>query len=127
MTDYAQSKVLVVDDVPSARQVVMRLMKQIGFRLLEEAETGSLALDRLQKGGIDLVIADAEMPGMTGYDLLKQLRKEPEYQSLPFILTATSASKSDVIDAFNSGVTKFLVKPFNLKTLKKTLSQIEDF
>lgn len=118
-----KAKVLVVDDVPSARKVVSRLLQKIGLTDIIEASTGDDALNKLQEGEVQLVISDWNMPEMDGLTLLNKMR-ESKSEQIPFILITSSADRDEVIHAFNAGISDYIVKPFNGETLAKKVESV---
>ncbi|NOY52965.1 MAG: response regulator, partial [Deltaproteobacteria bacterium] len=75
--------VLVVDDFPTMRKIIMNLLKQLGFKKIKEAENGEHALSVLRADHVDFVITDWNMPKMSGIDLLKSIRADTGLKSMP--------------------------------------------
>ena len=117
-------KILIADDIDSARKVVLRLLHKIGFKDICEAKDGTEALKKLNESPIDLVIADLDMPGMTGLELLKEIRHTPELQHTLFILIASDAAKQHVMEAAKEKVSRFLLKPFTQLALEEAIENI---
>jgi two-component system chemotaxis response regulator CheY len=118
-----KARVLVVDDVPSARKVVTRLLNKIGLTDVIEASTGDDALGKLQQDEVQLVISDWNMPEMDGLTLLNKMR-ENKINQIPFILITSSADRDEVIQAFKAGISDYIVKPFNGETLAKKVQSV---
>jgi two-component system chemotaxis response regulator CheY len=118
------AKVLVVDDVPSARKVVSRLLNRLGLTNIVEANSGDDALQHVQSGGVSLVISDWNMPSMDGLTLLNKLRDETQSADVPFILITSSADRDEVIHAFKAGISDYIVKPFNGETLGRKVESV---
>ncbi len=116
--------VLVVDDFATMRRIIKGVLKDLGFKNVIEAENGKVALSELKKEEIGLVIADWNMPEMTGIDLLKALRSDDRFKELPFIMVTAEGQKANVIEAVKAGVTNYIVKPFTPDTLKQKLEAI---
>jgi two-component system chemotaxis response regulator CheY len=72
---------------------------------------------------IKLVLSDLNMPGPSGLDFLKQVRSITKLKTLPFLLVTTESEKGAVMEAAMSGVSAYIVKPFNLETLTKRLGE----
>jgi len=117
-------KVLVVDDFATMRRIIKNVLKQIGFTKILEADDGTTALEVLKENKVDLIISDWNMPNMTGLDLLKTVRGEKSTQSIPFLMVTAEAQKDNVIQAVQSGVSNYLVKPFTADAIKEKLTQI---
>ena len=76
-------KVLVVDDFATMRKIVRNILKQIGFEDIAEAEDGNVALHLIKNEKVGLVVTDWNMPNMSGLDLLRQIRQDPQTSNLP--------------------------------------------
>jgi two-component system chemotaxis response regulator CheY len=118
--------VLVVDDFLTMRRILKNILKQVGFSNLHEAEDGSQALEIIKSGNpkIDLVIADWNMPKMTGIELLKIIRADESTKAMPVIMVTAEAQKSRVLEAVQAGVSNYIVKPFTAETVKAKLDQV---
>lgn len=118
-------KILIVDDFPTMRKIVRQVLRQLGYNDVEEAEDGEAALRFLrQKNDIQFVISDWNMPNMTGIELLKSVRADPALRGLPFLMVTAEADKENIVEAVKSGVSSYIVKPFNAATLKEKIEKI---
>jgi len=113
--------VLIVDDFATMRRIVKGVLKDLGFKNIIEAENGKAALSELKKEEVGLVISDWNMPEMTGIELLKAVRAQDQFKSLPFIMVTAEGQKDNVLEAVKAGVTNYVVKPFTPETLKQKL------
>ena len=113
-TPKAEMKsVLVVDDSPTMRRMVMasvRLLPQVSF---VEAGSGLETIERLALKPVDLVVLDLNMPDMHGIEVLKFLRGHQAYQSIPVIVLTTRGDDTSREDATRAGATVYLTKPFD--------------
>jgi two-component system chemotaxis response regulator CheY len=101
------------------------VLRQLGYNNVQEAEDGESALRILrQKTDIQFVISDWNMPNMTGIELLKAVRAEPSLKGLPFLMVTAEADKENIVEAVKSGVSSYIVKPFNAATLKEKIEKI---
>ncbi len=112
-------KVLVVDDFATMRRIIRSALKQIGFTKIIEAEDGTDALRELKREDIGLILADWNMPKMTGLDLLKAIRGDEGLKDIPFIMVTAEGQKDNVLEAVKSGVSNYIIKPFTPETLEK--------
>jgi two-component system chemotaxis response regulator CheY len=119
-------KVLIVDDFSTMRRIIKNLMRDLGFNNTSEADDGNTALPMLKSGGYDFLITDWNMPGMTGIDLLRAVRNDPDMANLPVLLVTAEAKKEQIIEAAQAGVNGYIVKPFNVATLKEKIEKIFD-
>lgn len=118
-------KILIVDDFPTMRKIVKQVLKQLGYTNVSEAEDGALALAFLKANPqIEFVISDWNMPNMTGIELLKSVRADAKLKHLPFLMITAEADKENIVEAVKSGVSNYIVKPFNAGTLKEKIEKI---
>jgi two-component system chemotaxis response regulator CheY len=117
-------RVLVVDDLGSARKILRKLLEEIGSFDIDEAADGAQALKKLQTEQFDLVISDWEMPKMKGIELLEALRQDSKFTQLPFIMITANRTREGVIKASNSGVSDYISKPFDSATLKRKIDAV---
>ncbi len=117
-------RLLVVDDSSTMRRIIKNSLKSIGFDDVAEAENGEGALTRLKAEKIDMVITDWNMPAMNGLELVAAMRANPTFQKTPVLMVTTVAEKDSILQAMQTGVTNYVVKPFDAATLKKTIDQI---
>src|SRR3569623_1978055 len=110
--------VLVVDDYNTMIRIIRNLLKQLGFENIYDASDGSAALAKMRGKKYGLVISDWNMEPMTGYDLLKDVRGDPNLATTPFIMITAVSKTENVIAAKKAGVNNYIVKPFNPATLK---------
>lgn len=117
-------KILVVDDFSTMRRIVKGILGQLGFKNIVEAENGAEALEIVQKGGIDFVVSDWNMPVMNGLDFLKNVRKEKNPKDLPVLMVTAEALKENVVEAIQAGANNYVVKPFTPDVLEEKLATI---
>ena len=116
--------VLVVDDYQTMIRILRNLLKQIGFKDVDDASDGTAALAKLRERKYGLVISDWNMEPMTGYELLQHVRADEALSSLPFIMVTAEAKTENVIAAKKAGVNNYIVKPFNAATLKTKIEAV---
>lgn len=117
-------KVLIVDDFATMRRIVKGVLKQLGFLNIIEAEDGNAALEELRKEKIGLIVSDWNMPNMSGLDLLKAVRGDEKFKSIPFIMVTAEGQKDNVIEAVKSGVSNYIIKPFTPETFNEKLQKV---
>lgn len=121
---HPNSRILIVDDFPTMRKIVRGVLRQLGFNNIEEAEDGAQAYAKLEKEEFDFIVSDWNMPNMTGLELLKAVRANPKTKHLPFLMVTAEADKENIVEAVKSGVSNYVVKPFNAGTLKEKIEKI---
>ncbi len=117
-------KILVVDDFSTMRRIIKNLLRDLGFSNTAEADDGITALPMLQTGKFDFLVTDWNMPGMTGIDLLKTIRADDKLKTLPILMVTAEAKREQIIEAAQSGVNGYVVKPFTAQTLKQKIDKI---
>jgi len=117
-------KILVVDDFSTMRRIIKNLLRDLGFTNTEEADDGVTALPMLQTGRFDFLVTDWNMPGMTGLDLLKEVRKDANLVSMPVLMVTAESKREQIIEAAQAGVNGYVVKPFTAATLKEKIDKI---
>ncbi len=117
-------KILIVDDFSTMRRIVKNLLQDLGFNNTVEADDGNTAVPVLKAGGIDFVITDWNMPGMTGLDLLKTIRADAALKALPVLMVTAEAKKEQIVEAAQNGVNGYIIKPFTAATLKEKMDRI---
>jgi len=124
MAVEATFPILIVDDYQTMIRNVRNLLRQLGFEHIDEASDGTTALAKMHTRSYGLVISDWNLEPMTGYDLLQEVRKDPNLASTPFILVTAESKTENVIAAKNAGVSNYIVKPFNAQTLKSKIDAV---
>ena len=114
---------LIADDYSTARRLIKDSLQQIGFSCLE-SENGNQALSLIQQTTLDLVIADVNMPEKNGLELLEDIRTDDNMMDLPVVLTMLEPFEDLISDARKLGMNDYLVKPFDVFTLSKTLDKL---
>lgn len=108
--------ILIVEDEPEIRELLNFSLARAGFRVTK-AESAESALQKLFNQLPDLVIVDWMLPGMSGVDLAKRIRKDELTSSLPLLMLTARSEESDVLKSFDSGIDDYMSKPFSPKEL----------
>lgn len=117
-------KILVVDDFSTMRRIIKNLLNDLGFANISEADDGNTALPVLKKGGFDFLVTDWNMPGMTGIELLKNVRADDKLNTLPVLMVTAEQKREQIVEAAEAGVNGYIVKPFTAQTLKEKIDKI---
>ncbi len=102
---------LVVDDARAEQRLIAALLKQMGMAV-EVVDSGEAALAWLMHQTPDLMVLDVVMPGMSGFDLCRQLKARPETAGLPVILCTSKDQEFDRFWGLRQGASVYLTKPF---------------
>ncbi len=117
-------KILIVDDFSTMRRIIKNLLRDLGFTNTQEADDGLTALPMLKNGDFDFLVTDWNMPGMTGIDLLKQVRADERISSMPILMVTAEAKRDQIVEAAQAGVNGYVIKPFTAAALKEKIEKI---
>ena len=110
------TQILLVEDDPDIREVVAFSLSRAGFEV-NEVESANHALVQAHKQMPDLVVVDWMLPGMSGRQLVEQLRADSVTEGLPVIMLTAKADESAKLEGFKSGVDDYITKPFSVVEL----------
>ena len=116
--------ILVVDDYNTMVRIIRNLLRQLGFQDVDDAADGSAALSKMEGKKYGLVISDWNMEPMTGYELLKQVRANPQLSETPFIMITAESKTENVVAAKQAVANNYIIKPFNAETLKHKIEAV---
>jgi len=116
--------ILIVDDYKTMLKIVRGLLNQLGFNNIDEATDGSMAWNMMQEKPYKLLLCDWNMEPMNGLDLLKKIRADQKFGKMPFIMVTAETKAENILIAKQAGVNNYIVKPFNLATLKTKLQAV---
>lgn len=114
----AKPRVLIVDDEPNIRRILQVAFDKAGYQSLT-AEDGHTALGMISEHAPDCVLTDVTMPGMTGYDLLRQIKSN--HPDMPVVVMTAFGTIPQAIQAIRDGAFEYVTKPFDLESLKKVV------
>ncbi len=118
-------EVLVVDDSPTMRRIVVQMVKRLGYGDIVEAGDGQEALGKLQaESDIGLVLSDWNMPIMNGLELPQAIRSDEQFAKLPILMVTTRNMKEDIVITMKAGVNNYVTKPFEPKTIKEKIDKV---
>jgi two-component system, chemotaxis family, chemotaxis protein CheY len=114
-------KAIVVDDSRATRTILKRALAQQGFEVVEAGD-GKQALTELEKSGpLDLALVDWNMPVMTGYELVCEVRARSHMNSMAIMMVTTETEISQIQKALDAGANEYVMKPFTEDVLKEKL------
>ncbi|RRJ82514.1 phosphate regulon transcriptional regulator PhoB [Aestuariirhabdus litorea] len=120
MTEHT---ILIVDDEAAIREMIAVALEIAGFQTLE-AENAQQAQVLIVDHSPDLVLLDWMMPGTTGIELARRLKRDPLTQSLPIILLTAKADEDNTIQGLESGADDYITKPFSTRELVARLKAV---
>lgn len=115
-------RILVVEDNPELLMLMHHMLKN-QYRVLV-AKNGKEALKIVHKTPLDLIVSDVMMPEMTGFELTRELKGDPNYSHLPIILLTAKTQAEDEEEALKIGADEYLTKPFRLGELRLRIDNI---
>ncbi len=124
MAEQAGIKVLVAINETTLRDTLVRMLKELGEFDTTIAAHGSEAWDKARQQSFDLVVANWNMPEMSGPALLKVLRADSKLAALPVVLMASEITKGQVIEAGEAGVSDIILLPLSLQVLKRKIEDL---
>ena len=118
-------RVLIVDDSSTMRRIIVNTLSRLGYKDVVQGADGQEAWDALQANpDVGVVITDWNMPNMNGLELVKKIRAQDKYKTMPIIMVTTEGGKKEVIIALKAGVNNYIVKPFTPQVLKEKLEGV---
>jgi len=115
------NKILIVDDDLGIRETFSKLLEKEGFDVITLGE-GESVVETLRKNPVDLIILDIMLPGKSGIEVLKELKKDKELKSIPVIMFTAKDSEQTLKEAFEIGANDFIKKP--VKSITELLARI---
>ncbi len=119
------TKILVCDDERHIVRLIQVNLERQGYTVVT-AYDGKEGLEKTLSEKPDLVVLDVMMPYMDGFEVLKNLRREPETESIPVIMLTAKAQDKDVFEGYSYGADMYLTKPFNPIELISFVKRILD-
>ena len=117
-------RVLVIDDFATMRKIERNILSQLGIKNVDEADDGTTALPKIQQTKYDVILLDWNMPQMSGLELLKAVRADPNTKDVPIIMVTAEALKDNIVAAAQAGVNDYVVKPFTAAVLQEKLLKV---
>jgi CheY-like chemotaxis protein len=118
----ATPKVLLVDDDPTTRNLISHFLRKENF-MVEKAGGGSEGLAKARSGKPDLLVLDVVVPGMSGFELLSLLKKDPETASIPVLILSSLDEEEAIVKGLEEGA-DYITKPFSPRVLVAKIKKI---
>lgn len=106
------ARILVIEDSHAQAAALQRILRAEGFQV-EVAPDGEMGLAQVRRRPFDLVLSDIVMPGMSGYEVCRQLKKDPRTCDVPVILLTALNDVTDIIKGLECGADNFITKPYD--------------
>jgi CheY-like chemotaxis protein len=115
--------VLIADDKTTGRELVRAVLEKAGFHMIE-ASDGLEALSAARENRPDLIILDLHMPGLDGFGVVRELRRDALFASTPVVALTASAMQGDRERAMSAGFTGYITKPIHLAALRSEIERL---
>ena len=119
------AKILVVDDSPFMLKSVTFVLEKEGYAV-HKVKNGNDALTFLAKKMVDIIITDLEMPNMTGFEFIEQIRADKKYDALPIVILTGKTGKAQQNKGTKLGANAFVGKPFKESDLMEVVNNFFD-
>lgn len=115
---------LIVDDNAPMREIIRKVLHELGYEHVQEANDGASALPMLESMPFDMLITDWNMPKLPGIELVRSVRAVPKLARLPVIMVTAEVKREQIIAATQAGVNGYIIKPFTPHTLAEKIRKI---
>ena len=109
-------RILIIEDDSDIQEMLKYAFAREGWKLIQ-VKTGEEGLASLQKEGADCIILDIMLPGMDGFKILKKIREEEKFRSLPLIMCTARGEEADIVTGLELGADDYVVKPYSPRVL----------
>ena len=117
-------RVLIVEDSPTMRQLMLFALKKLPQLEIIEATDGVDALRKLPEHAFDLVLTDINMPVMDGLKLVSMMKNNPKYKEIPIVIITTEGREKDMKEGIALGAADYIPKPIQTPHLLKVVKEI---
>ncbi|WP_430781169.1 response regulator [Actinoplanes sp. G11-F43] len=115
--------VLIADDELDHRELMTLVLHRLGYDVVAAGDSGA-ALELLAGGGVDAVLADVRMPGVSGIELCRIIRGSPAFATTPVMLISADVHRHQIMTALHAGADDYLPKPFSRVLLGSRLEML---
>jgi len=122
--DLKMNNVLVVDDSPTMRRMVITSLGSLRRVKSSQAGTGLEAIERLAIEPVDLMVLDLNMPDMHGMEVIGFMRSHQAYRNIPIVVLTTKGEESSRSEALAAGANRYLTKPFDPRQLADVVGSL---
>ena len=115
-------RALIVDDSRATRTIIKKMLSEVGFEVFEAAD-GVEALKRLKEmAQPDVLLVDWNMPEMNGYDLVRAVRGDSQYDKVPLMMVTSETEMGQMAKALEAGANEYVMKPFTKDVITEKLA-----
>ena len=117
---------MVVEDSNTLRYIIVKLLKEYGYKDLAAVESAEEALALISMQTYDLILLDWNLPKMSGIEFLKVIRSKPEMNNVNIVMVTTMHERKHIVEALKNGLQGYILKPVDKKILLGKLKEIEE-
>jgi len=118
-----QKTVLIIEDEEDAAELFAEMMRVSGFRVLKTSKSAP-AIAMMTSDKPDVVLLDIMMPEISGLDILRQMRRDPNLANIPVIMVTAKSMPADIKNGMEAGASTYLTKPVGFMELKEAVERI---
>ena len=119
----SQKTVMIIEDEPEAAELFGEMMRLSGFRVVKMFASAP-AIPMISQEKPDVIILDFMMPDISGLEILRYMRREPDLASIPVIVVSAKSMPSDIKNGLEAGASTYLTKPVSFLDLKQAVEQV---
>ena len=117
------NKILIVDDSQLVRNFHSYMVKEAGFEVTTAVD-GADALEKCFRNHYDIILTDINMQGMDGYEFIRRLRMDDQYDDVPIIIISTEGRENDKLKGLKVGANLYLIKPSDATRIVKSIRML---
>lgn len=119
----SQKTVMIIEDEPDAAEMFAEMMRVNGFRVIKMFSSAP-AIPMITQEKPDIIILDIMMPDISGLEVLRFMRREPDLQSIPVIVVSAKSMPGDIKTGLEAGASMYLTKPVGFLDLKQAVERV---
>ena len=116
-------KIIIVEDQPDVADLLEEILSVDGYQVVKIHSSGG-ALSVIRTENPDVVLLDIMMPDVSGLDVLRFMRREPQLQQIPVVIVSAKTLSSDIRTGLDAGATAYLTKPVDVNKLRETVAEV---
>src|SRR6185436_5319996 len=117
-----QKTVLIIEDEEDAAELFAEMMRVSGFRVVKTSKS-TPAISMMSSEKPDVILLDIMMPAISGLDILRQMRREPDLAKIPVIVVTAKSMPADIKNGMEAGASTYLTKPVGFLELKEAVER----
>ena len=118
-----QKTVMIIEDEPDAAELFGEMMRINGFRVIKMFSS-TPAISMIAQEKPDVILLDIMMPDISGLEVLRYMRREPELARIPVIVVSAKSMPSDIKSGLEAGASVYLTKPVGFQDLKQAVEKV---